>query len=84
MQCPTHAHPKCRWLLVLQAAAHSKQEALQERLIQELRRRRHQLLLSSCLAAWRCTHHEACRHLQQQYLLHLTLQGWRHSASSTR
>ena len=81
---PNLFSPQVPLALVLQAAAESKQEALQEHLIQQLHRKRHQLLLSSCLAAWRCSHHGTCRHLQQQYLLRLTLQGWYHSASSTR
>lgn len=68
----------------MQEAARSKQEALQEQLVQQFCRKRQLLLLSSCVLAWRLEHHQHCKQLQQQYLLNLVLQGWRHSASNAR
>lgn len=89
--CASTSHPAyaiCastpRTTIPMQEAARSKQEALQEQLVQQFCRKRQLLLLSSCVLAWRLEHQQHCKQLQQQYLLNLVLQGWRQSASNAR
>jgi hypothetical protein len=61
---------------VLQAASATKQEALQQRLVQQFCRRRQQLRLGSCLLAWRCQQQYQQQQSQQLHMLALILQAW--------
>lgn len=66
------------------AASAAKQEALSERLVEQCRRRRQLLLLSSCVLAWRCQQQLQQQHSLRRQTLAVALTAWQQAVQCIR